>query len=271
MNELLTVLGLAAWKPALTALALPPVPLLLLALIGARLMYWRRGVAWSFLVTAVVGLWLSCCTGVGDWLEPHLAPSPAPLGPERIAELRRSTGPGHKLAVLILGGGRESLAPEYALSNLSSVSMARLHYGLWLARQINAPVMFSGGIGHGQAVGASEAQTASRIAEQDYGRPLKWAEGESRDTRENASYSLAILAPAGVTDVVLVTHGWHMQRALRDFEAEVRRGGSAIRLLPAPMGLARSDPGALRWLPSHQGFTQVRMVLRERLGLLVGA
>lgn len=133
-------------------------------------------------------------------------------------------------------------------------------------------MLFSGGVGYGQAVGAAEAETAARIAERDYGRPLTWTESESRDTRENASHSTAILKGAGITEILLVTHGWHMRRAVRAFEQEAQRSGSGIQVVAAPMGLAASSEGALlRWMPSLPGMTRVRHVLREGLGLLFGA
>jgi uncharacterized SAM-binding protein YcdF (DUF218 family) len=43
----------------------------------------------------------------------------------------------------------------------------------------------------------------------------------SRDTRGNAAAQPAFAAEAdGITQVVLVTHGWHMRRALRAFDEE---------------------------------------------------
>src|SRR5262245_975323 len=38
VNDLFVLLGIQSWKPLLTALVLPPVPWLLLMLIGARMM-----------------------------------------------------------------------------------------------------------------------------------------------------------------------------------------------------------------------------------------
>ena len=47
---------------------------------------------------------------------------------------------------------------------------------------------------------------------------------ESRDTRENAARTLALLKPAGIDHIVLVTHGYHMPRALRAFTRSGRPG-----------------------------------------------
>ena len=273
VNDLLTLLGIQSWKPMLAALALPPVPWLLLMMVGARMMYWRRTVSWLVILLGAVGLWLCCTTAVGYWLEQVALKPPAALAPERIAEIKRIAGTSpNKVVIVVLGGGREAMAPEYGGSNLRDMSLQRLHYGVWLSRQTGAPLMFSGGVGHGDSVGTSEAEAAARIAERDYGRPLTWSEGESRDTRENAARSVALLKSAGVTDLVIVTHGFHMPRAVRAFQAAAQRAELPMRVWAAPMGLAQpTEREVLRWLPSNEGFRKVRLVLHELGGLLLGA
>jgi uncharacterized SAM-binding protein YcdF (DUF218 family) len=273
VNELFVLLGIQSWKPVLTALALPPVPWLLLMLVGARLMFWRRSVSWLLLLAGATGLWLSCTTGAGYWLERLALKPPAALSAEQLAEVKRVAGTANsKIAIVVLGGGREAMAPEYGMANLSHLSLQRLHYGIWLSRQTGAPVLFSGGIGHADSIGVSEAEIAARIAEKDYGKPLTWTESESRDTRENAVRSVALLKPAGITDIVLVTHGYHMPRAVRAFEAEAQRAGTQIRVRPAPMGMAPpSGRAVFHWLPTNAGFQRVRFVLHEMAGMLFGA
>lgn len=271
MNELLALADLQHWKPTLTALLLPPVPLLLLVLVGARLMFRRRGLAWLLVLLACAGLWLSATRGAAAALQHLLLAPPKALSTEQVGELRRAVTAGRRVAVVVLGGGAESLAPEYGVSNLTPTSLARLRYGLWLSRQTGAPVLFSGGTAWGAPVGVAEAAAAARIAEQDFGRPLKWQEGESRDTRQNAARSVSLLAPAGVTELLIVTDGWHMRRALRAFEQEVLRQGAPMRLQPAPMGLAGAERGAAAWLPSGTGTLLMQRVLREWLGWWAGA
>jgi uncharacterized SAM-binding protein YcdF (DUF218 family) len=273
VNELFVILGIQSWKPVLTALALPPLPWLLLMLVGARMMFWRRSMAWLVMLLGAAGVWLCCTTGLGYWLERSALKPPPPLAPERIEEIKRiANTAGNKVAIVILGGGREAMAPEYGLANLNHRSLQRLHYGVWLARQTGAPILFSGGIGHADSVGVSEAEAAARIAERDYGKAISWTESESRDTRENAVRSVAMLKPAGITDLVLVTHGYHMPRAMRAFQIEAQRAASPIRVWPAPMGLAQpSERATLHWLPSSEGFDRVRVTVHELAGLLFGA
>lgn len=273
MDSLLASLGLSGIKPVLTALALPPLPWLLLALFAGRLIAssLRRSLGRWLLFAAVAGMWLSSCAGVGSALERWLLQVPPPLTEARINALRAEAQAG-KVVVLVLGGGREALAPEYAEAALSARSAQRLHYGLWLARRLGAPAMFSGGTGLAQLPGPAEAEIAARIAERDYGRKLRWVETSSRDTRENAAASLSLLQGQGIAEVVVVTHGWHMRRAMRAFEDTARRNQLALHFTAAPMGLAPPlDRPALNWLPSAEGFAQVRQALREALGLLMGA
>lgn len=270
LNDGLLQFGAAGWKPVLAALLLPPVPLLLLMLLGAGVLRRRPAWGWLLLLAGAAAIWLSSTTAVGQGLQRRLLQPPPALRLEQLQPLEARRDPGS--AIVVLGGGRETHAPEYGAPNLSPYSMERLRYGLWLARQTALPVAFSGGTGHGQVAGVAEADVAAQIAAREFGRPLKWTESGSRDTRENAARSIALLRAAGVTRIVLVTHAWHMPRSLRAFEQAVARSGGGITLLAAPLGLAREPPaGVLPWLPSQAGFSDTRHALREYLGLLAGA
>ncbi len=263
------MLGIESWKPLFAALALPPVPLLLLALWGAWRTARQRLLGATLLGVSVVLLWLSHCAASGHWLSRGLLNPPTAMSAERIAALRAQAAKNKTTAIVVLGSGAEPLAPEYGVSNLSAASIERLRYGVWLARATGLPLGFSGGVGWGAARSQSEAQVAERIAKDEFNSPLRWAEGESRDTRENAMHSIALLRRAGITHIVLVTHDWHMPRALRDFQRAATEG---VTIEAAPMGLAtRAQLPSLAWLPSGEGMLHVRRVLREALGLLMGA
>jgi uncharacterized SAM-binding protein YcdF (DUF218 family) len=270
VNDTFAALGLLAWKPVLGALLLPPLPLLLVAFLAWRARDRRPILSGLFLMLTTVGLWFSLCPVTGQWLERSWTPAVA-MSPAQVSDWRRSLA-GHKPVVLVLGGGVQPLAPEYGESHLTPGSMERLHYGLWLGRQLQAPVMVSGGTGRAQALAPAEADVAARITSRDYGRTLKWLENSSVDTRDNARKSLQLLRSEGITEVFLVTHGWHMRRSLRAFNEEATKAGFAARIVPAPMGMA-ADAGQplLQWLPSPDGYRRVHQVLREMLGLLAGA
>jgi uncharacterized SAM-binding protein YcdF (DUF218 family) len=267
LNSLFLFLGIESWKPVLTALLLPPVPLLVLLLIGARLILPRRGLGWFVIILSVALLWFSNCAGTAQVLSQFVLHPPAALSSDRIKELKAQSK--ESTAILVLGGGLEPFAPEYGVSNLNSYSLERLRYGLWLSRETGLPVGFSGGIGWGQVDGTPEARVASQVAAAEFGRPLKWIEENSRDTRENAARSVPLMRKTGIKHIVLVTHGWHMPRSMAAFEAAA---GGDIRIEAAPMGLAqRTGLQALEWIPTTEGTQRVRAVLRELLGRLAGA
>jgi len=268
VNSLFASLGIESWKPVITALVLPPVPLLLLVLVGARLLLPRRGLGWLVILISVVLLWLSACTGAVRFVS-QLLPSPPALSFDRVRELRAEATAKKPLAIVILGAGSEPFAPEYGVSSLQSGSLERLRYGLWLAGQTGAPVAFSGGTGLAQEGSTTEAKVAAKIAAEEFGRPIRWVESESRDTRENAAMTMAMLKPAGINHIVLVTNGYHMPRALRAFN---EAAGPGIQVEPAPMGLAKNlETPTLQWLPSAGGFRDMRQLLRELAGSAAGA
>lgn len=267
MNSVFILLGFESWKPVLTALLLPPVPLLLLLLFGARLIPSRRGMGWFLMLTGVALLWLTACTGSSRLLTQFVLQPPPALGTDRIKALKAQAK--GSTAIVVLGGGVEAFAPEYGVSSLQHASLERLRYGIWLSRQTGLPLAFSGGVGWGQTDSKPEARVAAQIAATEFGLPLKWVEENSRDTRENAQRSVALLKPAGIRHIVLVTHGWHMPRSMHAFEAAA---GGEPSIEAAPMGLSKGNElPALAWIPSSRGTTEVREILRELLGRLAGA
>ena len=269
MNSLFALLGIDAWKPVITVLLLPPVPLLVLVLAGARLILPRRWLGWLLVLLGVVGLWLSCCTGIGDLLTAQVLRPPAALSSEQLSALKNDVKARRAVTIVVVGGGRTDHAPEYSSSSLTHHSLERLRYGLWLGRETGASVGFSGGTGWSEAVGAAESEVAARIATQEFGRSLQWTENESRDTRQNARLTVALLKRLDITRAVLVTHDWHMPRVLALFK---QAAGDGIEFQAAPVGATTGvrENHLLRWWPTVDGFARVRHVLRELLATLAG-
>ncbi|MBK6472572.1 MAG: YdcF family protein [Betaproteobacteria bacterium] len=267
MNDIFLTLGIEAWKPVVGALLLPPLPLLLLILVGARLMFRRRLLAWLLILLGVMGLYLACTAAVSGLLLRGLTKPPPALAAAEIGTLKRAP----RTAIVVLGGGRQLLAPEYGVSNLHQRTTERLRYGIWLSRETNLPLAYSGGIGHGAKEGATEAEIAARVAEREFGRPLRWTEGESRDTSENARRTVALLRKDGIEQIVLVTHDYHMRRALRNFE-RAAAVGAPMKIVAAPMGLPSSTRIEARdWVPVASHMQVTAIALHEWLGYLAGA
>jgi uncharacterized SAM-binding protein YcdF (DUF218 family) len=268
MNALFVALGIEHWKGLLGALVLPPLPLLLLALLGALQPARRRRLGQALVLASIAGLWAVCMPGAGLTLAETLTQPPPPLSAERIAGLAGEPN----TAILVLGAGRDPDSPEYGAPDLRPLTLARLRYALWLARQTGLPVGYSGGIGHGSPDGPTEAEAADLVARRDFRMRLRWLEGRSRDTHENAVYSVAMLHADGIEQVLLVTHGFDQRRALRNFDRAIREAGVRMRIVPAPMGLHRPLDWELGdWLPSAEGLALTRWALHEWLGWLAGA
>ena len=252
---------LGALKPLLAGLALPPVSLLLLALLGLVLAWCNRKRSGLTLATlSVLLLALLSCHGTAVWLARTALPQFAPLHPASLKAKRVQ-------AIVILGGDVLPVAPEYGQSQPAAATAARLRYGAWLARQSGLPLAFTGGLGWA-APGSqteAEAEVAARTLQQDYGLALRWRESQSRDTAGNARLLAPLLRRDGVQRIALVTHAWHMPRAVAAFE----RAGLVV--VPAPMGYVLPVEGdLLEWMPSAHGLLATRQVLREWLALAVG-
>lgn len=273
VNHYFLMLDFGSWRPVLTNLMLPPVPLIGLVILGAWLMPRRRAWAWGVMLLTCAGFWLSASSAAGEWLQRSLQPPTPAFTKPKVEQPRRIASKSSATVIVILGGGRESLAPEYGGANLAPQSLERLRYGVWLARQTGAPLMFSGGLGHGQGgPGGSEAATAADIAAREFGLALRWTETRSRDTRENARLTVALLRDQGLSRLIVVTHGWHMRRALRAFQDATAQAGGDWEIVAAPLGLApRVEHPLLRWMPSSEGFQLVRVVVREQLAWWLGA
>lgn len=268
MNDLFVTLGIETWKGTLGVLLMPPVPFILVILVGARLMFRHRLLAWLLILLGCVSTWGMCTTAVSGALKNLLLTPPRALSSSEIGDLKKAP----KTAILVLGAGRRLFAPEYGLSTLQPLGMERLRYGIWLSRQTDLPLAFSGGIGFGAEPGPTEAEIAARIADREFGRPLKWTETLSRDTNENAARSLALLHEAGIERIVLVTHAFHMRRALAAFERAKQRSDTAMEMVAAPMDVdAPIHLTWAHWFPSNHGFTETRIVLHEWIGRLAGA
>jgi len=258
-------LDYSGFKTLLLVAVLPPVPMLLLAAwSGWRLKRGRRWGGWM-LCAALLGVWLSATDAVGELLSRAIGAPPALTRAQVDALKGRRDG-----AVLVLGGGVYRHLPEYDAGAPRRPTAERLAYGVWLARRTGWPLAFSGGIGWtATRLREPEAAIVSRVAAEDYGLPLRWAEARSRDTRENAANSLPPLAAAGIKQVLLVTDDGHMPRAVRAFEAVAAPLG--VSIVPAPMGSnddGLSDFGD--WCPSTDGFYRVRNIVYERLAWWAG-
>ncbi|WP_339904125.1 YdcF family protein [Pseudomonas guineae] len=235
---------------------LPP-GLFLLLLLAA---WWLRRrfprLATGCLVLGLGGMWLFSLPVVVEWSARLL---------ESEAALAETQWPGlaqHAEVIVVLGGGRELADPGWGADQPSLLALERVRYAARLAKASRLPLLTTGGLHYG--VPPSEAALMAEVLARDYGLPVRWQEGSSRTTWENATHTAELLRKAGITRVVLVTQAWHMPRSRWSFEQ------AGLQVISAPMGflgVANGRPVG-GWLPESKAVWQNGILLNETLGLL---
>jgi uncharacterized SAM-binding protein YcdF (DUF218 family) len=241
-------------------LILPPANLFLLILVG--LAVWRRRPRAGRIV-AGTGLallaFLSTNGGASLFVRPLEAMTAPLLAPERAGAQ----------AIVVLAAGRLQDAPEYGGQDIPDyVALARLRYAAHLQRRTGLPILVSGGIGakagdvHASGHPLALAEAMASALREDFGVPVRWIEGRSRDTAENAAFSAAMLHTDGVRRILLVTDAMHMPRSRRVFE----RAGLEVVEAPTMFfsGQARSIAA---FVPSAEGMRRSWYALYELIGL----
>ncbi|WP_244544889.1 YdcF family protein [Collimonas sp. OK607] len=164
-------------------------------------------------------------------------------------------------AIVILGGGRLGNAPEYDSKDQPNYwTLARLRYGAKIQRQTGLPILVSGGMPDGSAV--SEAAVMSQSLQDDFATPVKWQEGKSDDTEQNAKFSAEMLRQANVKKIILVTDALHMQRARLVFAQ------TGLEVIAAPtIFFSQERFTLLSFLPSGEGMRRSAYAMHEWLGV----
>jgi len=240
-------------------LILPPASLFLVIAVGLAL--WRR---WPRAGRIIAGTGLAALfllsTEAGAWL--FVRPLEGMTAPLRAPEHAGAQ------AIVVLAAGRLRHAPEYGGLDIPDYyALARLRYAAHLQRRTGLPILVSGGNG---ASGRdpkprdtyTKADAMAAALREDFGVAVKWIEGRSRDTNENATCSAALLRPAGVKRILLVTDAMHMPRARDAFE----RAG--FEVVSAPTMFFGNGPfWSANWLPSAEGMRRSWYAVYELLGI----
>jgi uncharacterized SAM-binding protein YcdF (DUF218 family) len=162
-------------------------------------------------------------------------------------------------AVVVLGGGLR-VAPEYGGVTLAHLSLERVRYGARLARQTGLPVLVTGGR---LFTRTAEAEVMRDTLEGEMHVPVRWVEACAHNTHENARLSAALLHEAGVSRIVLVTHGVDARRARREFST------AGLSVTPAPTGIPSWHIDSLfDLIPSAPALNNSMLALYEMLGNL---
>ncbi|MBN2701497.1 MAG: YdcF family protein [Methylothermaceae bacterium] len=214
----MTLPGGYALLRTLETLVLPPGSLLLLAGLGLWL---RRPM---IVAIALLLFYLAAIPATTHWLYRQLEVYPA-LDPEHLPAAQ---------AIVVLGASRYRDAPEYGGDTIAGLGLERLRYAAWLQRRTGLPILASGGRPLNEEI--PEAALMQEVLT-ELGTPARWLETESRNTFENARKSTALLKNHNIDAAFVVTHVWHLPRAVEAF--------SRARLHAIPAGTHYSRPGPL--------------------------
>ncbi|MFJ3484603.1 YdcF family protein [Pseudomonas sp. NPDC090202] len=238
-------------------LLLPPGLFLLLLLLAWWLKHSRPRLARSLFVIGLGGLVAMSLPVVVEWSARSLERIP-PLAQSQWQDLAQRAD-----AIVVLGSGRERNDPSWGSDIPTGIALERLRYAARLAKASGLPILVTGGLHYGEP--PSEAAIMAESLKNDFGVTVRWQEGLSRTTWENATMSAAILQPQGIRRVVVVTQAWHMPRSVWSFEK------AGFSVVPAPVGFLGVDNARPfgGWTPEARAVWQSGQLINEAAGLLV--
>ncbi len=190
------------WRQTLPALTLPPI-LLVLGCLVCGLLAWRgrrlAGLLGAASALALLLLATPALAGLLRWtLEREVARLPA-----------ASPAPA---AIIILGA---EVTQGHDGPMVGNLTLERLRAGAALHRRTGWPILVTGGIlapGHPPL-----ALLMARSLAEDFGVPAHWIEPRAANTAQNATLSAGMLQADGIAGAYLVSHAWHLPRALDGF------------------------------------------------------
>jgi len=227
---------------------LPPLNLVVLAVVLLALRAWLRLPRRLPIAITAIAAWLLCTPLVGQgFLVLHQ--THPPLG---TAGMTREPG-----AIVVLSAGFRDAAPEAGGTLLDGLSLTRVLYADAVQDITGLPILVTGGRIRDGA--PPIARVMAGFLRERMGAEVGWVEPRARSTWENAAYSAAMLRAEGIRRVYLVTHAWHMPRAVHAFRDH------GLRVTPAPTGFTQPpsldlasvlpSPGGLR--ASYYGLHEV--------------
>jgi uncharacterized SAM-binding protein YcdF (DUF218 family) len=238
---------------------LPPFSLFLTMAVGQLLKLWRPRAGAALSRIAMAMLVILCTEAGARLLVRPMEDLTAPLPPAEVEAAGRSAQ-----AIVVLAAGSLERAPEYGPADIpDNIALARLRYAAHLQHATNLPLLASGGNADPARGVQAKALTMARALSEDFRTPVRWVEPDSSTTSENAAFSAAILKPAGVQRILLVTDAMHMPRAQRAFEQ------AGLQVVPAPtMFYAYGSVSPWQFLPSAGGLHLSYYASYEWLGLI---
>lgn len=238
---------LDALKGLVVSMLVPPFGFATLAAL-ALLLPVRSVLRRLVLCVAVLGLFVLAMPVVSDAMLYQLE--------KLIAQPATGTPPPRAIIVL---GAEVRHTTETPSVVVGPLSLERLAAAARLQRKTGLPVLISGGTFQTDTPPIAEVMAESM--RDDFHVPVQWRETRSLTTWENARFSAEILKKEGITSVYVVTHAWHMRRAILAFR------GTGLTVTPAPTPPGRRG-GAIfdDFVPRASTWTVSYFALHEWIG-----
>lgn len=241
---------------SLSSIMLPPTGLILLGILGIGLsLIWKKLGIWVVAIS-LSGLLLCSLPVVAAALLDSLQQGDALSEQDIKSRLSKVD------AVVVLAGGRTYNGNEFGNATLSALSLERVRYAAWLVKRSGLPLIASGGRVYNEE--KSEAELMRDVLQKEFIVIVDYIEDESHNTYENAKYTAQLLKRHEMKKIALVTHAWHMPRAVAAFKQ------FGIEVVEAPTGFyGRShNASGLAFLPSYQALWYSGLAFHEMLGSL---
>ncbi|MCK4870307.1 MAG: YdcF family protein [Gammaproteobacteria bacterium] len=232
------------------SLILPPGIFIVLLILS--LIFWKkRRLAITLISITLISIYLLSTPFIAVELAKPLQPKPI-----SIQQL------SHAQAIVILGAGRDTNSPKYGADNVSKLELSYLRYAAYLRRQTKLPILTSGGSVFGKRT--PEATLMAKTLKFAFNTPVKWQETTSKNTKQNAQSSIAILKKNNIKSIVLITSAIHMPRSVLAFKSY------KINVIPAATNyitLPKFSAKILNFLPNMKYYHRSKDCLYEYFGL----
>lgn len=230
-------------------LALPPMGFVTLTLIAlclrGRSRVWGRRIALVSTAALLICAMPAVSGSMLRALETGLPTTPPAADPPQ--------------AIVVLGGDLIRASEEKLGVRPGLLTLDRLRTAAALARRTGLPILVTGGIVQRGATPVGVVMAES--LKEDFRTPVRWTESRSINTQQNAQYSAHILRAEGIDSIYVVTHSWHMRRALLAF----RRTGLEVTAAPTdpdePLGPELGD-----FLPRVSAWQTCFFAMHEWIG-----
>ncbi len=230
-------------------LAMPPMGFVMLLVVAlclrGRWQSWGRRLAWVSLAGLLITAMPAVSTPMLRALETGLPTTPPADDPPK--------------AIVVLGGDLIRADEEPLGVRPGLLTLDRLRTAAALHRRTGLPILVTGGIVLQNVPPVGDVMAVS--LKNDFRTSAEWTEDRSINTQQNAQYSAHILRAEGIGSVYVVTHSWHMRRALLAFQ----RTGLTVTAAPTDL----DEPLAPEWndfLPRTPAWQTCWFALHEWIG-----